>query len=521
MKNKGGNWLFAVALSLPMIIFFAAYLFHHDASLTPTGFIQYDNVSYVAYARQYLDTPAISLFYNNPFNESGNYTPIYFQFQTAFFALLLASGMAPGLILIPFTILCTIVCFRIIIAIYDNLVPSGRYRVAGITLFAWGGGLLTIAGSILKLVNSSVDNIFFIDPAAGWWGLNLGRSLFFSCEAFYHLLFLGTILYVLKKNWLGAFVLVLIASISHPFTGIEILSIITAWILIERFLIQNREIPAWFIISILVLLSLHLFYYLYYLPTFPDHRSVSEQYALNWRLRFFNMIPAYGPVALIALIGIWKIGRTRFLSMPQHRLFLTWFIVAFLLANHEIFMTARQPIHFTRGYIWTSLFLLAIPGIHFILDRLRKYRYGLVATVIFFLLLFSDNFSWIYANAASKVTTTSTAYISKEQQDILNALNKHADAHSLLISRDDVISYMATVYTSTYSWYSHPYTTPSAKRKKAALDLFFEKGNIDSSWNGKRLFCLIDKQSNATSGLPGSALLLETANYKLVELKIP
>ena len=130
--------------------------------------------------------------------------------------------------------------------------------------------------------------------------------------------------------------------------------------------------------------TLHLFYYLYYLPTFPDHRSVSEQYALNWRLRFFTIIPAYGPVAILAIASIWRIGRSRFFSLPQHRLFFTWFIVAFLLANHEIFMPAKQPLHFTRGYIWTSLFLLGIPGLHYLLDRLRKVRFGYVAIGAFF-----------------------------------------------------------------------------------------------------------------------------------------
>ena len=99
MRNKCSNWVFAAALSLPMIVFFVAYLFHHDASLTPTGFIQYDNVSYIAYAQQYLDAPSFHLFYSNPFNESGNYPAIYFQFQTAAFALLLAMGIPPGFFL--------------------------------------------------------------------------------------------------------------------------------------------------------------------------------------------------------------------------------------------------------------------------------------------------------------------------------------------------------------------------------------------------------------------------------------
>ena len=37
-----------MALTLPMLVFFAGYLFRHNPDLIPTGFIQYDNVSYVA-----------------------------------------------------------------------------------------------------------------------------------------------------------------------------------------------------------------------------------------------------------------------------------------------------------------------------------------------------------------------------------------------------------------------------------------------------------------------------------------
>ena len=55
MTKKANDWLLALALTLPMVVFFVSYSINHDAQLSPTGFIQYDNVSYIAYAKQYID----------------------------------------------------------------------------------------------------------------------------------------------------------------------------------------------------------------------------------------------------------------------------------------------------------------------------------------------------------------------------------------------------------------------------------------------------------------------------------
>ena len=44
-----------------------------------------------------------------------------------------------------------------------------------------------------------------------------------------------------------------------------------------------------------------------------------------------------------------------------NRLLIVWFAVSFVLANHEFAMVPLQPLHFTRGYLWTPLFLLGAP----------------------------------------------------------------------------------------------------------------------------------------------------------------
>jgi len=500
MKQKGRKWLFALLLTTPMIVFFLGYLFNHDPSLYPTGFIQYDNVSYIAYAKQYNEAETFSFFYSNPFNDSPAHKPIYFQPQTIFFALLLKAGIPPGWILIPFTLICSLICFRLLIAIFDHLAPLSRYRTIGIWLLAWGGGLLTVAGIFAQLVlgKETVPGIFHLDPGSGWWGLNFGRSLFFSCEALYHALFLAVILCLLKKQWRTAIIVSFILSLSHPFTGMELLGILAAWACVDRFAFRNKEIPIRFVASAVLLLAFHLWYYLSHLPGFDDHRSVSDQYELNWRLRFFSIIPAYCIVGILALLSITKIKPLGvWLKNTENRLLLLWFIIAFMLANHELFMPAKQPIHFTRGYIWTALFLIGLPALHRLLIRYWQGQIKKLVIGILILLFLSDNFLWISLQASGKSKTASITHITGEQKQVLQELKKMSDRNTLIISRDKILPYLSMVYTDANAWISHPFTTPFIEEKKVALDSFIEAGTISSSWKDKKLIFIFRKKDKA------------------------
>lgn len=295
-------------------------------------------------------------------------------------------------------------------------------------------------------------------------------GLYFSCEAYYHALFLGVIYCLLKQKWAGVLAVSAILSLSHPFTGIELLGIAGAWLLAEKTVFKNKSIPAWLVTGELLILLFHLCYYLYYLNQFDDHRSVNEQYALNWRLRFFSIIPAYCITGLLALLSVWKINNPgKSFSQSQNRLFLLWFLVAFSLANHEMVIKPMQPLHFTRGYIWTSLFLLGVPALHYLLDKLTTSVFQKIILGIFVLLFFSDNLVWIYSQSSAKETSSSTSYLNSEQKEIFALLSKQCTARSLIIGRDEIIPYMSTVYTSAYPWLSHPFTTPHVAPKSSSF----------------------------------------------------
>ncbi len=529
MKPAFKPWPMAVLLTAPMLVFFLIYLFNHEGFLSPTGFIQYDNVSYIAYARQYIEPGATGLLYSNPFNDGPGYPGIYFQPQTIFFAFLLKAGIPPGWILIPFTLLCSVTCFRLLIGIYDFLYPASRHRALMLWALCWGGGLLTLAGYILFTFSgiSRVDNIFFLDPAGGWWGLNWGRSLFFSCEAWYHALFLGVVSSLLYRKWTRAFLLAIVLSVSHPFTGVELLLIVCAWSVAELLAAGRKQMPAWFPVAVLLLLSLHVFYYLYFLNQYPEHRSVSEQYALNWRLRFFSMIPAYIITGGLALYTVMRIDRFRFFFRQRsNRLFLCWFIVAFGLANHELFTRPMQPLHFTRGYIWTALFFIGLPALHLLTERWNTSGGRKILLIAFFLLFFSDNASWILSQLNSRGATVSTSYTSAEEKEVFSILKGRASQNTLLIGNDAVIPYMSTVYTDVHPWIAHPYTTPFAQQKAEAWEHFISSGLPDPSWQERDLIFLFHKNDSVemrrAAMLPFKhSLLAETQSYQLIQAWVP
>lgn len=523
VPTKSSKIITGLSLSIPMLFFYLGYFFNHDRQLLPTGFIQYDNVSYIAYAKQYLDADSFHLFYSNPFNDSA-YATIYFQPQTLIFALLLNFGIPAGWILIPFTVICSVICFLLITAIYDYLVPEKKFRLLNIWLFAWGGGLLTVAGvaaySYLHPNSKFFDGIFILDPEHGWWGLNFGRSLFFTCEAYYHALFLGSIYSLLQKKWFRGFILLFLLSISHPFTGIELAGIVLTWCIVE-FFGTKKEMPYWLLLAVFFVFCFHIYYYLLYLNQFPDHQSVSRQYKLTWGLRFYRMIPAYCIVGTLAIVSVYKASFLGFLQVRSNRLLVCWFLVAFSLANHDMFMKPMQPIHFTRGYVWTSLFLLGLPAL-LQLNNYLKTKFGNLVLVFFCLLFFSDNGLWITNHVYSKATRPGASYISGEQKQVLKLLNQESTNKTLLISSDETIAYLASVYTKAWPWYSHPYTTPFAKEKKTAQDKFFVNGELNKAWlNRQVIYVFLKTDTTAYLGLLKFPLekIIKTNNYIIVKYK--
>lgn len=368
------------------------------------------------------------------------------------------------------------------------------------------------------------SSISYLDPEDGWWGLNFGRPLLFGTESYYHFLFFACLLQVVRKKWMAAAFVALILSFSHPFTGIHLLLVLLAWIGAEKLFFRNSNIPWWIAGVIALITMVHIYYYLLYLPQFPEHKSVSEQYSVNWNYRSYRSIPAFIPAYILVFLLFLLSFRVRpfrsFMQQPANRLLACLAIVSFLLCNHDWFIKPMQPIHFVRGYEWAAYFLLGVPTLEYLfsLPVKRKLLKGIIAGVIMLLLL-SDNLLWLtkYVTTVRNNETT----ISDDQQMLLTLFSENSDNNTLIIGKDPFLMPYCAIYTRAYPWISHPYTTPHYDRKWKAYIRYVSDGIPDSSWIGRDCILLFDRtdsleNARALSPVIKGDVLLDSVRYKVV-----
>ncbi|MCX6317385.1 MAG: hypothetical protein NTW29_08860 [Bacteroidetes bacterium] len=498
--NRPKRIILTLLLALPILAFIIHHYTAHSRELHPTGFTVDENVLYMSYAHQYLDQSSFSLGYSNPFSGDPQSPKIYFQPATLLLAGVLKTGADPGLSFTLFGLLMAIACIYMGIKILEHLLPGNKYLVLICVLFTWGGGLSALAGIGAGLytgmpLHAWRDAIYIADPANGWWGLNWGRTLFIPLEAFYHFLFLLNIYWILKQKWKAALITAALLSISHPFTGVEYLLIICGWAGLERVVIKDKYIPAWFFTGNIILLMLHVGYYLFFLQQFEEHRQLFSQYRARWTYSFRVFIPAY---ALVIALCIWaarvKKGWAVLLSNPIQRLFLCWAIIAFLLSKHEWFIPAMQPIHFTRGYIWAGAFLLALPGLVVLLNSNKRNIFQRIVRVFFIGLLLLDNTFWVYNQLREKATVEWEGHITQDTKDVFNYLHTHTRPDDLLIGNAQLVNYMANVYSPANAWVSHPYNTPMIYDRDDRMDHYLGTGEKPAEWKSRRIMLIVDKR---------------------------
>lgn len=497
MTRKKTIWL-SLLLSLPVILFVVQHYLIHSPSLKPTGFTNEENVLYMSYARQYLDQDVASVFYSNPFDGDPQSPKIYFQPVTVVFAGLMKLGLDPGFCFSLFGLIMAVLCIYMGIKILKHLLPDHRQMSLMAVLFTWGGGLTALAGltgsAFLSGHHTSqwIDGIYLADPANGWWGLNWGRTMFIPLEAYYHFLFLLNIYLVLKQKWKAATLIALLLSISHPFTGIEYLLIINGWLLFEKLLYKNKSIPYWYWVAIAAITVFHAWYCLVYLNSFPEHKLLFSQYSTGWTYSILIAIPAYCIVAGLSFLNMY-INRPakKFLSNPQHRLFLCWAIIAFLLSKHEWFIKGMQPIHFTRGYVWAGLFLFSLPALLWLINHLQHSRKLKWLLYVFIVLFLSDNILWTANLLRGKNDREWEGHISKDTREVLAWLQTNTTSKDLLVGDATLVNYLANVYTSVNVWASHPYNTPNRDQRLSETMRFLETGIKPASWGKNRLVVVL------------------------------
>lgn len=448
-----------------------------STGLVPTGFIQYDMPYYLANARQHF-AGGFHLTYSNPYAPYGS-PPIYFQPHILLLGVLQKMGLTPGVALNLFGLAAMVFASIVAARLYQEVVGWGTtVQRLGLVCFFWGGGVLSQAGLIfgLKLGDSFAHASMLFDAGDGWWMLNFGRNLVYPTEAYYHGIFLLTLLMLIRGRRGVALVLTAIMAASHPFTGLSLALIVTAYAAIEL-LLSSRAASRRLLAGGCAIVAAHLAYYQLFLNRFPDHRALRAQWELDWPYTAWTFGPALYIVGFLAFMPMtrWR-ALKQVIADPRMRLFLVCFAVVFGLTQHDLLIKPVQPLHFAHGYDWIALFFLAAPALMKLLDKLlqtRKVVLRYAAVGAFLLWMLSDNILWFATFRDPGVQRYSIA-LTRDQKAVLDWLGRHPEPRAVVATDDEQIGYLTSTYSDLRSVYGHVHNTPHAIQRKEDVFMAFE-----------------------------------------------
>ena len=532
------RWWASLILFLPVVALYACEYLGGGGG-TFTGFIQYDQPYYMANARKFFDG-GFHFFYGNPFSPDPQTPSIYFQIHLLVLGAIRAlTGCDPGVLYVIYGFFAGIICIRVAIAIYEQVAGlETSTQWAGLILFVWGGGVLALVGLVYVLCslrggNVAPDDIFHFDPDSGWWFLNFGRNLIFPTEAYYHALAFGAVLMAMRKRFAIALWLAFFLSLSHPFTGLQFLLILLAWSATEVCVLRNKSVPFAFPAILLVLLVFHVGYYVFLLNLFPEHLALFEQWSQPWTEPPSAFIPADLLVGYLA----WRAMRNSKLAVelfsdPVNRLLLAWFLVSFALVHHDLLTTPRQPLHFSRGYIWTPLFLLGVKPLLGMLQAcfgMKNHLLRGAAIAAVFLIGLSDNIAWLGFHAEQQIAVRFGMQgiqdgfrLKLADRQLYRWLMKRPQPHTELLitpNQNLPLIYLAMVYTDYRAWYSHVAVTPFAMLRSNQVDEYFVNGTVPAEWQGKAILVILPKEKSYNYDSLVTPPLYENDSYSVRALQ--
>ncbi len=496
---KALPWLIAFIAMLPTLALYLAHYLGTPAGQIGTGFVSYDQPYYMADARAYF-ADGFHWLYGLPFSPFADTPHIYFQPQTLFLGVIWhVTQIDPGALFVAFGIIAGLIAFRLAIALFHRVAgEGGDARTIVLAMFLGGGGFAVM---LWMLHHAPGEDLFAFEPSAGWWMPNLGRVAVYSLEAYYHAVFFGTVLLLMARRYGFALIFTALLSASHPFSGLELALTVCAWGGLE-FLISRRTAPPfWFLCGAGAVLMAHFAYYMVALGHFsPEHAALQEEWTLPWVRYKSQIIATLGMVGLMAAARLaWPSRFMAAIKDRQFRLLGSWFLVAMALAQHDWFVTPRQPVHFTHAYDWVPLFLIGAPMMVRVVDYLlsRRTLVARLAIAAMLVVAFLDNSIWFAriierswaGEAASEEAHDMRMPVT--MRDALTELNAPAYADDLIVSDSETLPYYATAYTPLRAWYSHSFNTPYPAQRKAEQAALLQQGADLPAWQGRKMVAAV------------------------------
>lgn len=523
---------FALLLYLPVGVYYAAHFTAewNDPDRIGTGFVQNDQPTYMACAREFIDGRSEGLLFALPGETDPDAKPTLVQLHL--WALSVAwriTGADPGLLFVLFGAVFALATILVCMRLLDHFVRStGIQRRIGQLLFIWGGGVIALSGAVAAMMHgrtpTAADLIAF-DPGHGWWFLNLGRNFMLPNEAYYHFLFFLTLHLLVRGRALGATIASTLLVWSHPFAGPQLLAVVVAWSLLERLVFRAPAPPRSAIGYWIALGGAYAWYLFVWIPANAPHDLVSA-IRDDFILGPSSSVPAYLLVGGMAAMRLRSRGRWRtFLEGTGNRLLLVMALVCLFLENHEVLLPPHQPAHFSRGYVWSALFLIGAPWLMGEaggrLQRMRRpVRLTLVALGCVFIL--ADNVSFLGMHIRKQWHGKANSYwLSRDGIAVLHALNEHDAKHGsardrLLICQDRRLAHLAQVYTPFRTYFGHA-VGPAAYHRKAPAQTAYFRGDVRSPLLAGPLLVVAVNDSGAFTPPGRSRLLLRNDRYSVFE----
>ncbi len=525
------KWSWVLLLWSPVGVF---YLAHYLAALLhpgthATGFVQYDLPYSMACAREFADNDLHGPLFTLPSNVDATGEPVLLQLHLwALGQIWRLFPMDPGVLYVIFWACMGLFAVRSFIRLFDGVVPvSGGARKWGHVLFLWGGGLLALAGEVANLLNGrpwedTWKHLLDLDPAYGWWMMNLGRCLILPNEAYYHFLYFTAALAFLRGRHRTAVACVVLLAASHPFSAVGALVVFFGWSCIEIWAAPESRVPWSVPVGLAATFVACCYYYFLWLPPRMDPR-LTAAFPLAYILEAGSIFPAYALVGFAVCARSRSIGRIKTLiSTPAGRMLAVMAVGHLGLENHELLVHPYQPLHFTRGYAWSALFLIGAP---WILDEAWPYMRGRwprtarLIIVPLMLLSFSDNIAFFTLNIKRELRASPPGFwLSDQQLEVLGFLDRSQRDGPLVISQDEDLGYMVIVYTHLHAYRSHFFDEEDAWSRVKQQDAYFKGMITDPLLSGPLIVVAMKDRGDFVP--PGtSELIFENGAYRVFRTK--
>jgi hypothetical protein len=462
--------LLAMLAALPFLGLYAA---HSTQIEDATWWLHGDMPYYAANAREIFER-GNGFAYPNPYDPDPHAPVIYFHWFLWIMGFgIMRLGIDPGVCSMALGIIAGVAFSYLTLRLVRVVAGPGR-ELPALFLFAmWGGGVAVLTRMMANAVAGRpiLDALLGYDVYRGLWMLSWGRNMFFPTEAAYHALAAGAWLGVLAgRPGLGLVPLALLMA-THPYSGFQNGLIFGAWLLLEA---GRQPSPARIgrLFAVTALNAVFLGYYFVYLGSFAQHRQLQEEISLAWITPWKTILTCYGPVGLLALA---RLLRDRRNLHGDVGFLLVAAAVSFLLVKHELFIKPRQPLHFTRGYLWMALALIAMPLVRDLLAAAYRSRsvWPKLAVTLAALVAISDNVVFLLDNAlpASSSCGLGGGHALRMDRDLREIL-AWANSQRLrgeLISQDPGIMYLAATYTQLDPYCGYMFHTPDYDRRMEAI----------------------------------------------------